>query len=101
PCRMVAFIHKVDTYLSYHFPHLQVPNVETARLLILIHNNVPGIMAQINQVYADHNINIVGQFLMTNKQIGYAITDVSAQFDKEVLKALKQIDHTIKFRILY
>ena len=101
PRRMADFINKGDTYLSYNFPNLQLPKVENAHRLIHIHKNVPGIMAQINQVYADHNINIVGQFLMTNNQIGYAITDVSAQYDKEVLKALKQIEHTIKFRILY
>jgi D-3-phosphoglycerate dehydrogenase len=51
--------------------------------------------------YFNHQINILGQFLMTNPKIGYLITDVSAQYDKEVLKELKQIQHTIKFRILY
>jgi len=38
---------------------------------------------------------------MTNPKIGYAITDVSAEYDKQVLKELKQIEHTIKFRVLY
>ena len=58
-------------------------------------------MAQINQLYANHNINILSQFLMPNSSIGYAITDVSAQYDKQVLKELKDIADTIKFRILY
>ncbi len=58
-------------------------------------------MAQINNVFATHQINIVSQFLMTNPQIGYVITDVGAEYDKQVIKDLKQIEHTIKFRILY
>lgn len=101
PQRMADFINKGDSYLSSNFPNLQLPKIAQAHRLIHIHHNVPGIMAQINQVFAQHHINILGQFLMTNPQIGYAITDVGAEYDKEVLKKLKQIEHTIKFRILY
>lgn len=101
PKRMADFINKGDSYLSSNFPNLQLPRIAQAHRLIHIHQNVPGIMAQLNQVFAENRINILGQFLMTNKQIGYAITDVSAEYDKELLKKLKQIEHTIKFRILY
>ena len=101
PKRMADFINKGDTYLSCNFPNLQLPKVANAHRLIHIHKNVPGIMAQINQVFAKHEINIVGQFLMTNSQIGYAITDVNSQYGQDVLKELKEIDQTIKFRILY
>ncbi len=99
--RMIEFINKGHTYLSSNFPNLQLPRMENAHRLIHIHKNIPGIMAQINQVFAHHNMNIAGQFLMTNAQIRYVITDVNTEYDKQVLKDLKQIDHTIKFRILY
>lgn len=101
PKRMAGFINKGDTHLSVNFPQLQLPRMAGAHRLIHIHENVPGIMAQINKIFAHHNINIVGQFLMTNSKIGYAITDVNSEYDKQVLTELKQIDHTIKFRILY
>jgi len=58
-------------------------------------------MAQINTIFAKHDINIVGQFLMTNSRIGYAITDINSEYDKALFKALKKIEHTIKFRVLY
>ena len=58
-------------------------------------------MAKINTVFAKHDINIVGQFLMTNAEIGYVITDINAQYDKQLFKSLKKIEHTIKFRVLY
>ena len=99
--RVADFINRGDTYLSSNFPNLQLPKVAHAHRLIHIHKNVPGIMAQINQIFANHKINIVSQFLMTNSHIGYAITDVSDQYDKQVLKELKEISNTIKFRILY
>ncbi|MBC7743705.1 MAG: HAD-IB family phosphatase [Flavobacterium sp.] len=99
--RMIDFINKGNTHLSSNFPQLQLPRMAGAHRLIHIHENVPGIMAKINQVFAYHRINIAGQFLMTNSKIGYVITDVSAEYDKQVLKDLKEIEHTIKFRILY
>ena len=101
PKRMIDFINKGHTHLSSNFPELQLPRMTGSHRLIHIHKNVPGIMAQINQIFANHHINIVGQFLMTNPLIGYVITDVNSEYDKQVLKDLKQIDHTIKFRILY
>ncbi|HYK77148.1 MAG TPA: phosphoserine phosphatase, partial [Daejeonella sp.] len=101
PKRMIDFINKGNTHLSANFPDLQLPRMAGAHRLIHIHQNVPGMMAQINLVFAKHDINIVSQFLMTNAQIGYVITDVNAEYDKQVLNDLKQIKHTIKFRILY
>jgi D-3-phosphoglycerate dehydrogenase len=75
--------------------------LENAHRLIHIHENVPGILAQINKVLADHNINIVGQYLKTNELIGYVITDIDKEYNKDVIKELRQIAHTIKFRVLY
>ena len=58
-------------------------------------------MAQITQVLSDHKCNIVGQYLKTNETIGYVIMDIDRQYDKQVTKALRAIDHTFKFRVLY
>lgn len=101
PKRMMDFMNKGTTYLSVNFPNLQLPRFDQSHRLIHVHHNVPGIMAQINTVFANHQINIVGQFLMTNASIGYAITDINAEYDKDVFKSLKKIEHTIKFRVLY
>jgi D-3-phosphoglycerate dehydrogenase len=99
--RIAKYINKGDTYKSSNFPNLQLPRVENGHRLLHIHRNVPGIMAKVNQVFAKNKINIVSQFLMTNAQIGYVITDVNSEYDKHVLKELKGIENTIKFRILY
>ena len=101
PKRMIDFMNTGTSYLSNNFPNLQLPRIEKSHRLIHIHKNVPGIMAKINTVFAKHDINIVGQFLMTNAEIGYAITDINAQYDKQLFKSLKKIEHTIKFRVLY
>jgi D-3-phosphoglycerate dehydrogenase len=101
PKRVMDFMNKGTTYLSSNFPNLQLPRIDKSHRLIHVHRNVPGIMAQINTVFAKHNINIVSQFLMTNATIGYAITDINAEYDKALFKSLKKIEQTIKFRVLY
>lgn len=101
PKRVIAFMNEGRTHTSCNFPDLQPPRSNNAHRLIHIHKNVPGILAKINEVFANHNINIVGEFLVTNPQIGYVITDVDAGYDTEVLEMLKAIPQTIKFRLLY
>jgi D-3-phosphoglycerate dehydrogenase / 2-oxoglutarate reductase len=101
PARIMEYINTGSTSNSVNFPNITLPILEDAHRLIHIHNNVPGILAKINQVLAEHGINIVGQYLKTTETIGYVITDINKEYDKDVVKALREIDQTIKFRILY
>lgn len=101
PGKMMDYINTGSTSNSVNFPNLTLPILENAHRLIHIHNNVPGILAKINQILATHEINIVGQYLKTNELIGYVITDINKEYDKEVIKELRAIENTIKFRVLY
>lgn len=101
PSRIMEYINTGSTTNSVNFPDLQLPILENAHRLIHIHHNVPGILAKINNILAKHNINIAGQYLKTNETIGYVITDIEKQYFKELITELKNIEHTIKFRILY
>jgi D-3-phosphoglycerate dehydrogenase len=101
PGKMMDYINSGSTSNSVNFPNLTLPTLENAHRLIHVHDNVPGILARINQVLADNGVNIVGQYLKTNEHIGYVITDVNKLYDKEIVNKLRAIEHTIKFRILY
>ncbi len=101
PGKIMEYINTGNTSNSVNFPNLTLPTLENAHRLIHIHNNVPGILAKINNVLATRGINIVGQYLKTNELIGYVITDINKEYDKEVIKDLRSIENTIKFRVLY
>lgn len=58
-------------------------------------------MAKINEVLARYEMNITGQYLSTDNEVGYVISDLDKEYNKEVIKALKKIENTIKFRVLY
>lgn len=101
PNRIMEYINTGTTTNSVNFPNLTLPRLQNAHRLIHIHKNVPGIIAKINQLFAKHEINIAGQYLKTNEKIGYVITDIDKAYSKDLIKELRAIDHTIKFRVLY
>ena len=101
PNKILEFINKGNTFGSVNFPNIQLPDLNEAHRLIHIHKNVPGMLAKINSSLSDNNINILGQYLKTNERIGYVITDINKEYSKDAILDLKNIENTIKFRMLY
>jgi D-3-phosphoglycerate dehydrogenase len=66
-----------------------------------MHNNVPGVLSAINTVMSKNKINIVGQYLKTNDEIGYVVLDVDSKLSKTAIALLKEVKHTIRVRMLY
>ncbi|MBN3519144.1 phosphoglycerate dehydrogenase [Algoriphagus lutimaris] len=101
PGKIMEYINTGNTYNSVNFPNIQLPFLQDAHRLIHIHMNEPGVLAKINQVLANYEINIVGQYLKTNEKIGYVITDIDKAYSPDAIDALKTIPGTIRFRTLY
>ena len=99
--KIIDYINSGNTYLSVNLPNMQIPNQQNHHRLLHIHKNVPGILAKINNVFAEHHINILGQYLKTNEEVGYVITDVDKKHDNKIIDVLKHIPDTIRFRVLY
>jgi D-3-phosphoglycerate dehydrogenase len=91
---------------AVNFPEVSLPEhsiagqTGTSRLLH-IHHNQPGVLTQINQAFAEHNINIAAQYLQTDDKIGYVVIDIDSQDSALALKELKAINGTIRARILH
>jgi D-3-phosphoglycerate dehydrogenase len=75
--------------------------VDGAHRILHIHNNVPGVLSAINTVMSKNKINIVGQYLKTNEEIGYVVLDVDSKLSKTALSLLKEVKETIRVRLLY
>jgi D-3-phosphoglycerate dehydrogenase len=98
---LINFMNSGSSFASVNFPNVQLPGLRRAHRFIHIHMNEPGVLAMINRVMAEYRINVLGQHLKTNEQIGYVITDVSKKYQPKVVEVLKAIPHTVKFRVLY
>ena len=101
PGKIMAYINSGNTVDAVNFPNIRLPRQTKAHRFLHIHKNVPGVMANINRVLAEFELNITGQFLSTDVSVGYVITDIDKEYNKKVIKALKNVDGTIKFRVLY
>lgn len=99
--KIIEYVNTGSTYLSVTLPTIQLPLLQKSHRLLHIHKNTPGILARINTILSENHRNITGQYLKTNEEIGYVITDVDKKYDERLLTQLKQIEGTVKFRILY
>ncbi|KAA2216843.1 phosphoglycerate dehydrogenase [Maribacter flavus] len=101
PNKIMDYINSGNTVDAVNFPNIRLPKQNNAHRFLHIHKNVPGIMAKINKVLAKYELNISSQYLSTDSEVGYVITDLDKEYNKDVIKALKKVENTIKFRVLY
>lgn len=101
PNKIMDYINSGNTVDAVNFPNIRLPKQINAHRFLHIHKNVPGIMAKINEVLAKYEMNIIGQYLSTDMDLGYVISDLDKEYNQDVIKELRKVDNTIKFRVLY
>ncbi len=99
--KLFNYLEKGLTAGSLTVPALSLPPQEGTHRILHIHQNVPGVLSEINSTLSDNNINILGQALKTNDAIGYVVLDVNKNLSKNALALLKEVKGTIKVRMLY
>jgi D-3-phosphoglycerate dehydrogenase len=86
---------------SVNFPEVALPSHPNQHRLLHIHENVPGVMSEINQVFSENGINVCGQYLQTKEDIGYVVVDVDKEYGELALEKLRQVKGTIRCRVLF
>jgi D-3-phosphoglycerate dehydrogenase len=86
---------------SVNFPEVALPAHPENHRLLHIHENVPGVMSEINSVFSENDINICGQYLQTNENVGYVVIDVNKEYSDLALSKLKSVKGTIRARVLF
>ncbi|MEO8889478.1 MAG: phosphoglycerate dehydrogenase [Jatrophihabitantaceae bacterium] len=94
------FVLDGSTAMSVNLPGLALPQAPDTCRLILIHRNVPGVMATVNGVFAEHKMNVEAQLLGTRGDLGYVVTDIGARFTDEMLDQLRALPETVRLRLL-
>ncbi|RUO57942.1 phosphoglycerate dehydrogenase [Pseudidiomarina insulisalsae] len=94
-----------STLSAVNFPEVSLPAHHGARRLLHIHQNRPGMLTKINQLLAEQNINVSGQYLQTDSEVGYVVIDVDTPEDStiadDLLQQMRAIEGTIRARVLY
>lgn len=86
---------------SVNFPEVALPAHPENHRLLHIHDNVPGVMSEINQVFSENNINVCGQYLQTNEKVGYVVIDVNKEYSDLALQKLRNVRGTVRVRVLF
>jgi D-3-phosphoglycerate dehydrogenase / 2-oxoglutarate reductase len=88
------------TTMSVNLPPLSLDQPTDTHRLAHLHTNTPGVLATIDRVLAEHDVNIVGQMLVTRGDLGYVLTDIPCDYSPEVLHALRDMPQTVRLRVL-
>lgn len=99
--KLVKYSNNGSTLSAVNFPEVSLPTHIGKHRLLHIHRNEPGILRQVNNIFADGNINISAQYLQTNAEIGYVVTDIDQESSDVAFEKLKAIPGTIRARLLY
>lgn len=103
--KLVRYSDNGSTLSAVNFPEVALPAHEGSRRLLHIHQNRPGMLTRINQILAEQNINVSGQYLQTDSKVGYVVIDIEtppkSSIADDLLHAMRNIEGTIKARVLY
>ena len=99
--KLIRYSDNGSTLSAVNFPEVALPSHPDMHRLLHIHRNIPGILTQINTVFSENDINICGQYLQTNEEIGYVVIDVNKGYSQLALEKLRTIDGTIRTRVLF
>lgn len=98
--RLRDYVEQGSTSLSVNLPNLSLDAAMGTHRIALIHENVPGVLAAVNNVFATHGVNIEGQLLGTRGELGYVVSDVAAGMSEAAITELLAMPATIRLRIL-
>jgi D-3-phosphoglycerate dehydrogenase len=99
--KLVKYSDNGSSITSVNFPEVALPEHPDKHRLLHVHENIPGVLSQINSVFSENGINISGQYLQTNDKVGYVVIDVDADYSKLALEKLQQVNGTIRCRRLF
>ena len=99
--KLLHYLENGITIGSHTVPELNLPPQEKTHRILHIHNNVPGVLSEINTVLSQGHVNILAQYLKTNEEIGYVVLDVDREISSKALELLRDVKQTIKVRMLY
>ena len=87
---------------AVNFPEVQLPKHPSGTRYMHVHRNVPGLLFRVNDVFSRRGHNIAAEYLQTAGDIGYVVVDAEGDCEDEaVLSDLRQIDGTIRARLLF
>ena len=99
--KLTRYSDNGTTTSAVNFPEVALPAHEGKHRLLHVHQNIPGIMSAINQVFSESSVNVSGQYLQTMGDTGYVVIDIESDYSKTLISQLSGIEGTLRTRVLF
>ncbi|WP_067101163.1 phosphoglycerate dehydrogenase [Marinomonas atlantica] len=99
--KLIQYSDIGTTTAAVNFPEVALPAQADKHRILHIHENRPGVLTKINSIFSDNDINISGQFLRTTEKLGYMVMEVDSDTGELALEKVKEVEGTIKARVLF
>lgn len=97
--KLVDYVEGGSTSMAVNWPNLNLEPVEGGHRIAHLHRNVPGVLASVNNILANHDINVNGQLLATQGQFGYMVSDIGPELDRDTVEQLRKMAATVSLRV--
>jgi D-3-phosphoglycerate dehydrogenase len=98
--KLLRYAVNGSTVSAVNFPELALPVLKAGQRLLHTHHNTPGVLAGLNAQLSRQGINIEGQYLGTNSDIGYVAIDIGATPALPAPDDFFSPDHTLRCRLV-
>jgi D-3-phosphoglycerate dehydrogenase len=98
--KLISYAQGGATSLSVNLPPIGAGAISGSHRLAHMHRNVPGVLATVNALFAEHGVNVEAQNLSTRGEVGYLVTDVNANYTPDIIERLQNMPETIRLRVL-
>ncbi len=100
--KLLKYSNNGSTSSAVNFPEVALPALHEDQTRIMhIHRNRPGMLEKINHAFSTQGINVAAMYLQTSGEIGYVIMDVNCASSHPIVEQLKDIEGSVRVRVLY
>ncbi len=101
PAALIRFVNSGSTSGAVNFPQVDLVPTQEGHRILNVHQNIPGVLSEINGIVSRLGANIQAQTLATDPKIGYLVLDTDRALSQEVKNAIENLGASIKTRMLY
>ncbi len=95
---LIRFVQTGSTLRSVNFPQVDIPLDRGNTSLTNVHQNVKGVLKDINRILSEYGANIQAQSLHTDRELGYLIVDLNQPITEDLIQSIQQLKAAIRTR---
>ncbi len=101
--KMLDYFSSGSTMGAVNFPQVQLQARPVGARFSHVHRNVPGMLRRLNEIFVQRDINIIAQYLETDREVGYVVldADLAGHDSRGLLDDIRALEGTIRARLVY